>query len=59
MAHELRGSTGHDLCGLREDFYPRARWPSAIGAARALLRFAKNNGANNDKNVQVALSSDG
>jgi calcium/calmodulin-dependent protein kinase I len=52
--------TEHDLCGLRENFDPRARWRNAIGAARAMSRFAKGNGANNDKqtNQQLALSSD-
>ncbi|KAI0259297.1 kinase-like domain-containing protein [Gloeopeniophorella convolvens] len=33
-------SVDHDLSGLRENFNPRARWRSAIGAARALSRFA-------------------
>jgi calcium/calmodulin-dependent protein kinase I len=52
--------TEHDLCGLRENFDPRARWRNAIGAARAMSRFAKGNGANNNKqkDQQLALSSD-
>jgi len=51
--------TEHDLCGLRENFDPRARWRNAIGAARAMSRFAKGNGANNnDKKDQLVLSSD-
>lgn len=44
--------TEHDLSGLRENFDPRARWRSAIGAARILSRFSNNkNGAaaNKDK----------
>ena len=41
--------TEHDLYGLRENFYPCARWLDAIGAVRVMSRFAKNNGANNDK----------
>ena len=52
--------TEHDLCGLRENFDPRARWRNAIGAARAMSRFAKGNGANHNKqkDEQLALSSD-
>ena len=51
--------TEHDLCGLRENFDPRARWRNATGAARAMSRFAKGNGANNDnKKDQLVLSSD-
>ena len=50
--------TDHDLSGLRENFDPRARWRNAIGAARAMSRFAKNNGANNHKKDELALSSD-
>jgi len=45
----------HDPYGLREKFYPRARWLNAIGAARAMSRFAKSNSANND---ELALNSD-
>jgi calcium/calmodulin-dependent protein kinase I len=52
--------TEHDLCGSRENFGPRARWRDAIGAARATSRFAKGNGADNNKKYhQLALSSDG
>jgi len=50
--------TEHDLCGLRENFDPRARWRNAIGAARAMSRFAKSNGANNHKKDELVLSSD-
>jgi len=51
--------TEHDLCGLHENFDPRARWRNAIGAARAMSRFAKGNGANNNnKKDQLVLSSD-
>src|SRR5260221_6677952 len=39
----------HDLCGLHENFDPRACWRNAIGAGRALLRFAKSIGANKKK----------
>jgi len=42
--------TEHDLCDLREDFDPRARWRNAIGAARAMSCFAKGNGANDNNN---------
>jgi len=42
-----------DLCNLRENFDPRARWRNAIGAARALSRFAEINGANNNKKDQL------
>jgi len=50
----------HDLCGLRENFDPRARWCNAIGAVRAMSHFAKGNGAknNNKKDHQLVLSSD-
>jgi calcium/calmodulin-dependent protein kinase I len=49
----------YDLCGLRENFDPRAQWRNAIGAARAMSRFAKGNGANNNKkDQQLVLSSD-
>ena len=41
--------TEQDLCGLRENFDPRARWRNAIGVACVLSRFGKCNGANNDK----------
>jgi len=51
-------ATEHDICSLRENFDPRARWRNTIGAARALSRFGKSNGANDDKKVQLALSSD-
>ena len=52
--------TEHDLCGLRENFDPRARWRNAIGAARAMSRFVRGNGANNNntKDQQLALSLD-
>jgi len=50
--------TEHDLSGLRENFDPRARWRNAIGAARAMSRLAKSNGANNHKKDELALSSD-
>jgi hypothetical protein len=53
-------STGHDLCGLRENFGPCARWRNTIGVARATSRFAKGNGANNNKKGhQLPLRSDG
>jgi len=50
----------HDLCGLRENFDPRAHWCNAIGAVRAMSHFAKGNGAknNNKKDHQLVLSSD-
>ena len=52
-------STGYDLCGLLENFDPHARWRNTIGAARAMSRFAKGNGANNNtKDHRLALSSD-
>ena len=54
----LAAPTEHDLCGLRENFDPRARWRNAIGAARVLSRLAKSNGANNNKKDHLALSSD-
>ena len=52
--------TEHDLCNLRENFNPRARWRNAIGVAGAMSRFVKGNGANNNKQTdqQLALSSD-
>jgi len=50
--------TEHDLCGLRKNFDPHARWRNAIGAARVLSSFAKSSGVNNDKKVQLAFSSD-
>jgi len=51
--------TEHDLCGLRENFDPRACWRNAIGAAWAMSHFAKGNGANNNnKKDQLVLSSD-
>jgi hypothetical protein len=33
--------TGHDLCGLHENFDPRARKRNAIGGGQTLLSFAK------------------
>ena len=52
----------YDVCGLRENFDPRAWyawWRNAIGAARAMSRFAKGNGANYNKmDQQLVLSSD-
>ena len=50
--------TEHDLCGLRKNSDPHARWRNAIGAARAMSRFVKGNGANNNKKDQLALSYD-
>jgi len=51
--------TEHDPYGLRENFDPRARWRNAIGATRAMSRFAKGNGTNNNnKKDQLVLSSD-
>jgi len=51
--------TEHDLCGLRENFDPRACWRNAIRAAWAMSHFAKGNGANNNnKKDQLVLSSD-
>ena len=51
--------TEHDLCGLRENFDPRAHWRNAIGAAQAMSRFAKGNDSdNNNKEDQLVLSSD-
>ena len=48
----------HDLCGLRENFDPRARWRNAIRMVRAMSCFAKGNGANNNnKKDQLVLSS--
>jgi calcium/calmodulin-dependent protein kinase I len=49
--------TEHDLSGLRENFDPRARWRSAISAARALSRIANHDGANRH-NDRLAMSSD-
>jgi len=50
--------TEHDPCGLCENFDLGARWRNVIGAVRALFRFAKSNGATNNKKDQLALSSD-
>jgi len=44
--------------GLRQNFDPRAHWANAIGVAWAMSRFAKSNGANNNKKDHLALSSD-
>lgn len=41
--------TGYDYCGQRENFDPRARWRNVIGAAGAMLRFAKGNNANDNE----------
>jgi len=48
----------HALCGLRQNFDPQARSRNTIGVARAMSRFAKSNGANNNKKDHLALSSD-
>jgi len=45
----LAAPTEHNLCGLHEDFDLRARWRNAIGAVRALSRFAKSDGMDNNK----------
>jgi len=50
--------TEQDLCGLRENFDPRARWRNAVGTARAMSRFAKCDGVSDNKKDQLALGSD-
>ena len=41
-----------------ESLDPCARWRDAIGAARIMSRFAKGDGANDNKKDQLALGSD-
>jgi len=50
--------TEHDLCSLRENFNLRACWRNVIGVVRALFRFAKSNGARNNKKDRLTLSAD-
>lgn len=50
-------STHHDLCGLRENFDPRARWRHAIGAARIASRLA--NGTRNQNRPESSDDEDG
>ena len=50
----------HDLCSLHENFDPRGCWRNALGVVRAMSRFAKGNGTNNNnkKDHLLVLISD-